>query len=217
MHGVTTLLLVSHHPLFTNGLSALFKAERSHRVVAESLDGPAALEAAARLEPDVIVVDLIAQVLNGLAMLRQLNKHAPRARIVALSMCTEVSYVSEALRSGASAYVLKSENFQGLLRAVKDAAAGRQYISPTLDATAIRRQAARRRIADPYEGLTVRERQVLQLVAAGRTSAQIAERLGISRRTAETHRANIYKKLLLENSTELVAFALRRGLVTRDA
>jgi DNA-binding NarL/FixJ family response regulator len=111
---------------------------------------------------------------------------------------------------------LKSENFHGLLRAVKEAASGRQYISPALDATAIRR-AARQQIADPYEGLTVREQQVLQLVAAGRTSAQIAERLGISRRTAETHRANIYKKLLLENRTELVAFALRRGLVTRDA
>ena len=214
MDGVTTLLLVSGHPLMTNGLCALFKTERSYRVLAETVDGPVAIEAAARLGPHVVIVDLIAQALNGLAMVRQIRKRVPRARIVALSMCTEAAYVSEALHNGVSAYVLKSENFRGLLRAVRDAVSGRQYISAMLDAAAIRRQAARGR-ADPYESLTLRERQVLQLAAEGRTSAQIAERLGISRRTAETHRANIYKKLMLENRMDLVAFALRRGLVTR--
>jgi DNA-binding NarL/FixJ family response regulator len=125
--------------------------------------------------------------------------------------------VSHALRSGASAYVLKSENFDGLLGAVKEACGGRQYLSAPLDAKVIREQISRQGAMGPYEELTARERQVLQLAAEGRTSAQIAERLGISRRTAETHRANIYKKLLVDNRTDLVAFALRRGLLTRDA
>src|SRR5690242_9623024 len=118
MNAVTTVLLISRHPLVTNGLRALFEAERSYRVLAECIDEPAAVQTAARLGPNVIVVDLVMQALNGLSMVRQIRKHVPRARIVALSMCTEVAYVSETLRTGASAYVLKSENFRGLLRAV---------------------------------------------------------------------------------------------------
>lgn len=200
----------------TDGLAALFHRERDFRVVGVATEGPVAMEIVRRTNPDVVVVDLITQAPDGLSLIRQLKKHAPRSAIVGLSMYTDEAYVSQALQNGASAYVLKSESFTDLVHAVREVTAGRQYLSPSLNAHAIRRRTAAGSRPDALERLTPRERQVLQLAAEGRTSAQIAARLGISRRTAETHRANIYKKLLVESHTDLVAFALRRGLLTRD-
>lgn len=202
----------------TDGLHALFQRESHFCVVGEVAESPAVSETARRAKPDVVVLDLLAQALNGLSVVRQIKRNAPGIHIVVLSMCTDEAYISQALQNGASAYVLKSENFTGLVRAVHEVTAGRQYLSPMLDPGAIkaRQSNAGGKHADRFEKLTARERQVLQLAAEGRTSAQIAARLGISPRTAETHRSNIYKKLLVKSHTDLVAFALRRGLLTRD-
>lgn len=216
MQSVTSLLLISRHKLMTNGLRVLFEAEQGFEVVGEVAEDEPAIETARRVGADVIVVDLIAQVLNGLSVIRDLRTRAPRSAIVALAMCTDKSYVSQALQNGARAYVLKSESFPDLVHAVREVTAGRKYLSAELDVDAIRQQVATGGRADRFESLTARERQVLQLAGHGCTSAQIAMQLGISRRTAETHRANIYKKLQVASQADLVAFALRRGLLTRD-
>jgi DNA-binding NarL/FixJ family response regulator len=213
---VTSLLLISRHRLISEGLRALFEAQPGLTVVGEVADSPQALEMAERTRPEVIVIDLIAQVLNGLAVIRDLKARAPRSAIVALSMCTEDSYVCQALQNGARAYVLKSDRFADLLDAIREVAAGRLYLSAGLDAEAIRQQLATGSHSDPFARLTAREQQVLQLSAQGLTSSQIAAQLGIRRRTAEAHRANIYKKLELTGHADLVSFALRRGLLTRD-
>jgi two-component system response regulator NreC len=216
MESVTSLLLISRHRLMIEGLRGLFEAQPGIDTVHEITDGPSVGETARRLDADVIVLDVIAQVLNALSVICELKSCAPRSAIVALSMCAEESYVSQALQNGASGYVLKSERFADLLGAVRQVAGGRLYLSPGLDADAIRQQVAGDNRADKFETLTARERQVLHLAAKGGTSAQIALRLGISRRTAETHRANIYKKIGFASHADLVSFALRRGLLTRD-
>jgi two-component system response regulator NreC len=213
---VTTLLLVSRHKVMTDGLRALFEAEPWLNVVGQISDTPAALEAVRFSDPSVIVLDLIAQALKGVSVIRQLKTYAPRSHIVALSMCTEDSYVSQALQNGASGYVLKSEGFAELLHAVREVVGGRTHLSPALDADAIRRLVGSGDPADRFESLTPRERQVLHLAAQGLTGAQIAARLAISKRTAETHRANIQKKCGFASHADLVSFALRRGLLTRD-
>jgi DNA-binding NarL/FixJ family response regulator len=200
----------------TDGLRVLFQAEPGLNVVGQITDTPAALETVRSIDAAVIVLDLIVQVLNGVSVIRQLKTSAPHSEIVALSMCTDNSYVSQALQKGASGYVLKSEGFVELLHAVREVAAGRKHLSSGLNADAVRQLVASGDRADRFESLTARERQVLHLAAQGFTSAQIAGRLGISRRTAETHRANVQKKFEFASHAELVSFALRRGLLTRD-
>jgi DNA-binding NarL/FixJ family response regulator len=186
-------------------------------VVGVTPDDPAGVQSIQRVDADVVVVDLIVQALHGVSLIRDIKACAQRSAIVALSMCVEEAYVAQALQNGALGFVLKKQGFDELARAVRHAAAGRQYLSPGLDADAIRRYVASSDRADRFENLTAREREVLQLAALGSTSAQIATQLGISRRTAETHRANICKKLDFEAHVDLVSFAVRRGLVTRDA
>jgi DNA-binding NarL/FixJ family response regulator len=196
-------------------LKVLLQSRREFSVVGEISDNATVIRAA-QIDADVIILDLIAQALNGLSIIRQLKARAPESSIVVLAMCAEESYVSHALQNGASGYVLKSENFAALACAVRAVISGRQYISPSLNADAIRERVASGGCADKFESLTARERQVLHLTAQGCTSARIAVQLSISPRTAEAHRANIYKKLDFASHAELVVFALRRGLLTRD-
>jgi DNA-binding NarL/FixJ family response regulator len=215
MQNVTRVLLVSRHRLIAEGLKVLLQSRREFSVVGEISDNATVIRAA-QIDADVIILDLIAQALNGLSIIRQLKARAPESSIVVLAMCAEESYVSHALQNGASGYVLKSENFAALACAVRAVISGRQYISPSLNADAIRERVASGGCADKFESLTARERQVLHLTAQGCTSARIAVQLSISPRTAEAHRANIYKKLDFASHAELVVFALRRGLLTRD-
>lgn len=218
MKQTTRILLAGRHKLMTDGLRALFEREADFRIVGQVADGPAAIDLIGRLKPDVVVLDLIMQALDALGAIGQIKKHAPATKIVTLSMCTDEPYVSQALSNGASAYVLKSENFGDLARAIREVLAGHQYLSPPLDNRAIKELQRRSggKHFDKFDTLTSRERQVLQLAVESRTSAQIAARLGISPRTAETHRSNIYKKLHIQSRADLIALALRRGLITRD-
>jgi two-component system response regulator NreC len=156
--------------------------------------------------------------LGGLELTHQAVRRSPRTRVVILTMHSAEPFVLEALEQGASAYVLKDAGVSELVRAIREAASGRRYLSPPLSDRAVaaytpRASAAKSR-DDPYERLTLRERQVLHLAAEGLRNPAIAERLGISVRTAETHRARVLAKLDLRNQTELVHWALRRGLVT---
>ncbi|MGE0126499.1 MAG: response regulator [Blastocatellales bacterium] len=212
---MTDILLADDHHIVRQGLKALLESEPHFRLVGEAGDGIEAVRLAERLRPDVLITDVMMPGLSGLEVTRQVTKSVPKTRVVILSMYADDAYVFEALRNGASGYVLKDSQASDLVRAVREVAAGRRYLSPPLSERSL--EVYRRKMAsapdDPYELLTTREREVLQLVAEGRTSAEIADRLFISPRTAEGHRGNLMRKLGLQNHTDLVLFALKRGIL----
>jgi DNA-binding NarL/FixJ family response regulator len=188
-------------------------------VLSEASDGLDTLRQVERFKPHVLVVDLMMPGIGGLEITRLVKRDFPQTRIVILSMHANEAYVIEALRSGASAYVLKEATADQLIHAIREAAAGRRYLSPPLSEHAIQAYALKSMDGaslDLYETLTTRERQVLHLAAEGHSSPEIAERLSISPRTAETHRANLMRKLGLHSQTELVQYAIRRGIVQVD-
>jgi two-component system, NarL family, response regulator NreC len=213
-----TIVLADDHQVVRQGLRALLKAEADFSVVGEAGDGLEALQLVEQLKPNVLVLDLMMPGLNGLEVCRQLNKHSPHTHIVILSMYSNEAYVLEALGNGASAYVLKDSSSADLVRAVREVAAGRRYLSPPLSDRAIEayQEKAKAAALDKYETLTTREREVMQLSAEGHTSTEIAARLGISSRTAETHRSNLMHKLGLHTQADLIRYALRRGIIPMD-
>ena len=156
--------------------------------------------------------------LNGLEVTRQVSQRAPQTRIIILSMHANEAYVLEALRNGASAYVLKDSRADDLVYAVREVMEGRRYLSPPLSERAINSyiRQANESTLDPYETLTNREREVLNLAAQGCNATEIAQKLSISGRTAETHRANLMRKLDLHTQTDLIRYALRRGIIALE-
>lgn len=211
----TTILLADDHRIVRQGLRALLAAEADFEVVGEADDGREALELVKRLSPDVLVLDLMMPGLNGLEVARQLPRQSPGVRVVVLSMHDDEGFVLEALANGVSGYVLKDSNSSDLVHAVREVAAGRRYLSPPLSDRAIEAYQQRARVGtmDKHETLTTREREVLQLSAEGHTSSEIAARLGISTRTAETHRSHIMHKLGLHTQSDLIRYAIRRGII----
>ncbi|MCM3901988.1 MAG: response regulator transcription factor [Pyrinomonadaceae bacterium] len=214
----TTIVLADDHQVVRQGLKALLEAEPDFRVVGEAGDGLQAIKRVELLSPRILVLDLMMPGLNGLDVTPKIKKCSPNTQVVILSMYSNEAYVLEALGSGASAYVLKDSSSDDLVHAVREAAAGRRYLSPPLSDRAIEvyQQKAKATTIDRYETLTSREKEVLHLAAEGHTSAEIAGRLGISARTAETHRSNLMHKLDLHTQAELIRFALRRGIVSID-
>ena len=214
----TTIFLADDHQVVRQGLKALLDAESDLRVVGEAGDGLQTIKRVELVSPRVLVLDLMMPGLNGLDVIPQIKKLSPHTQVVILSMYSNEAYVLEALSSGASAYVLKDSSSDDLVHAVREAAAGRRYLSPPLSERAIEiyQQRAKATILDRYETLTTREKEVLHLAAEGHTSVEIAHRLGISTRTAETHRSNLMHKLDLHTQAELIRFAIRRGIVTLD-
>ena len=212
------ILLADDHPIVRQGLRALLEAERGFRIVGEAGDGLEVADLVERLKPDVLVLDLMMPGLNGLEVTRQVTQRSPRTHIVILSMQDNEAYVLEALRNGADGYVLKQSTSDELVRAVREVIAGRRYLSPPLSEHAIKAymQKADSATLDRYETLTTREREVLHLVAGGCTNAEIAERLFISPRTVEVHRANMMHKLGLRTQTDLIRYALRRGILPME-
>lgn len=215
---MTTIVLADDHHLVRQGLRSLLEAEPDFSIVGETGDGLEAAQLVERLRPDVLVLDLMMPGLNGLEVTRQVSQRSPRTHVVILSMHPNEAYVLEALRAGAAAYVLKESTSAELVRAVREAVAGRRYLSPPLSERAIEvyMQKAESAALDPYETLTAREREVLHLAAEGHTNAEIADRLFISRRTVETHRANLMRKLGLRTQTDLISYALRRGILPME-
>lgn len=212
------ILLADDHNIVRQGLRALLQSEPHFRLVGEASDGIEAVRLAERLKPDVLITDLMMPGLNGLEVTRQVTKLLPQIRVIILSMYTNDAYVLEALKNGALGYVLKDSQAADLIQAVKEVIAGNRYLSPPLSERALELylQKVESVPDDPYELLTTREREVLQLVAEGRTSSEIATRLFISPRTAEGHRANLMRKLGLQNNADLIRFALKRGILPLD-
>ena len=211
----TTILLADDHRIVRQGLRALLAGESDFEVVGEADDGREALELVKRLNPDVLVLDLMMPGLNGLEVARQLPRQSPGVRVVVLSMYDDEGFVLEALANGVSGYVLKDSNSSDLVHAVREVAAGRRYLSPPLSDRAIEAYQQRAKVGalDKHETLTTREREVLQLSAEGHTNSEIAARLGISTRTAETHRSRVMHKLGLHTQSDLIRYAIRRGII----
>jgi DNA-binding NarL/FixJ family response regulator len=213
-----SILVADDHQVVRLGLRALLEAEADFKVVGEASDGLEAKTLVERLKPDVLVVDLMMPNLNGLEVARQVGHLSPNTKVIVLSMQASESYVLAALRSGVAGYVLKQSNMADLVRAVRDVLGGQSYLSPELSQRAIDayRQKAEQAASDPYDTLTPREREVLQLAAEGHTSAEIAEKLVISQRTVEMHRSNLMRKLGLSSQTDLVRYAVWRGILPID-
>jgi DNA-binding NarL/FixJ family response regulator len=213
-----TLLLADDHLIVRQGLQAVLKSQSDFQLVGEAADGPETVRLAERLRPDVLVLDLTMPGLNGLDVAKHISRRLPRTRIVVLSMHADLPYALAAVRAGASAYVLKEAGVDELVRAVRAVAAGRRYFSLPLSEADLEAYAGRTAETppDPYHTLTFREREVLQLTADGHSSAEIGERLFISPRTVESHRANLMRKLAVRNQKELIRYALGRGLVPGD-
>lgn len=214
----TSIVLADDHHIVRQGLRTLLEAEQEFTVVGETADGLKVADLVEQLRPDVLVLDLMMPGLNGLEIARQVSQRSPKTRIIILSMHANEAYVLEALRNGAAGYVLKDANPAEMVQAVREVTAGRHYLSRPLSERAIQTYARKAEAAplDLYETLTTREREIMQLAAESYSSTEIAARLGISPRTAETHRANLMRKLGLQSQTDLIRYAIRRGLLSVD-
>jgi len=211
-----SVFIADDHVVVRRGLRALLESEADIEVVGEAAEGRGALAEVERLQPDVLVLDLMMPGIGGLEVLKALaGRHVP-TRVVVLSMHANEAYVAEALRNGALAYVLKEASATDVLAAVRQVASGQRFLSPPLNEASIEAQLQHPPTSGstpPDQVLTARERQVLVLAAQGRTNQQIAEELQISRRTAESHRANLLRKLGLKGQQELIRYALRLGIL----
>ena len=216
---MTKIVLADDHRLMREGLRALLCAEPDFSVVGDAADGWAAIEAVARLQPDVLVVDLMMPGLSGLEVVRQVHERFPRVRIVVVSMCSSEEHVITALRQGALGYVLKDVSAEVLVQALRVVSGGRRYLCPPVSERAIEAYLRSSDVAplDLFDTLSPREREVLQLVAEGHTSAEVAGRLFLSARTVETHRSCLMRKMGFHNHTDLVRYALRHGLLPPEA
>jgi two-component system, NarL family, response regulator NreC len=215
MSPTVTIVLADDHQLVREGLRRLLEAEPGFDVVGEADDGLAVAPLVAKLRPRVLVIDLMMPGIGGIDATRQVIKESPDTRVVILSMHTAEPFVLEALRNGASAFVPKDAPGTELVKAIREVVAGRRYLSPPLSETVIRAFLAGTwgNATDAYDRLTTREREVLHLTAQGLSNKEIARRLDVSPRTAETHRTNLMRKLGFKNRTELIRFALKRGLL----
>jgi DNA-binding NarL/FixJ family response regulator len=213
--GKTTIILADDHHVVRQGLRVLLAAEADFTVVGEAGDGIEAIALVERLQPHVLILDLMMPGLNGLEATRQLRQALPGTQVLVLSMHANEAYVLAALRNGAAGYVLKDSPMTVLVQAVREVAAGRRFLGPRVCERAIETYLLRSEQTplDPYDTLTTREREILQLAAEGHTSPEIADRLFLSRRTVEAHRANLMRKLELSSQTDLIRFALRRGIL----
>lgn len=211
-----TIALAEDHHIVRQGLKALLSAEKNFRLVGEAADGLEAMTLVDRSKPNVLVLDLMIPRLHGLEVVRRVRTEYPATRVLVLSMHSDEPYVVEALRSGALGYVLKDCTTSNLPEAIRTVAAGKRYLSPALadrvmDAML---QTSGQPTLDAYETLTERERLILQLAAEGANNPDIATKLFISPRTAETHRSNLMRKLGLHSQTDLVRYAIRRKIIS---
>jgi two-component system response regulator NreC len=212
------LLLADDHTLVRQGLRKILEERREWEVVSEVGDGRAAVTAAVELKPDVAIMDAAMPLLNGIDATQQIVRRVPETRVLMLSMHSDEAYLTRALQAGATGYILKDSAGKDLLKGVEAVAAGQPFFSPAIERLMlddyVRRAAGITAVADRYETLSAREREIFQLIAEARTSREVAEYLDISPATVETHRARILQKLDIHNTAELVLYAVRRGVIS---
>ena len=214
----TTVILADDHKMLRNGLRFLFEQQEEFEVVGEAGDGRSAVRMVLDLEPDVLVMDIAMPDLNGIEATRQIKAVAPQVKVIALSMHADRRFVEGMLGAGASGYVLKSSASEELVSAIREVTSGRVYTSPKI--THVVMEGYVRKLTQPEPGepspITPREREVLQLLAEGKATKEIASHLHLSVNTVDTHRRHIMEKLDLHSVAELTKYAIREGLTSLD-
>ncbi|MEO8681754.1 MAG: response regulator transcription factor [Vicinamibacterales bacterium] len=211
------LLIGDDHTLVRHGLRKILEEKPEWEVVAEVGDGREAIRRTIALKPDVAVLDVGMPLLNGIDATQQIVRKVPETKVLILSMHSDETYVTRALQAGAKGYMLKDSAGKDLLKGVAAVAAGQSFFSPAVARLMLDdyvRRVGGTGVADRYDSLSEREREIFQLVAEGRTNKEAAELLSISPATVETHRAHILQKLDIHNTAELVLYAVRRGVIS---
>jgi len=216
-----SILLIDDHPLFREGLKSIIGRDGRFNVVGEAENGRHALKMVRNLKPDLIVVDISLPDVNGIQLTREIRKIFSEAKILIVSMHSKIDYIAEAFQVGAMGYVVKESATEGLLQALRSVAKGEYYLDSSVSPQVIRNlmklPVKEARITDSdYGSLTVREQEVMRMLAEGVPSKEIADKLFISPKTVENHRANIMKKLNLHSTMDLVRYAIKLGLIDVD-
>jgi DNA-binding NarL/FixJ family response regulator len=205
------ILLADDHAVVRQGFRRILEAQEDMEIVGEASNGREAVQLASELKPDLVVMDVAMPELNGIEATRRLTEASERTRVLALSMHKDAVYVREILRAGARGYLLKDAFESDMVTAVRAVARGEGYLSPAVSDSVLADY--RQHVTDPIDLLTTREREVLQLIAEGKTNKEIAGLLNLSVYTVDAHRGRIMEKLNLHSTGELVRFAVRKGLV----
>ena len=204
------VLLADDHTLVRQGLKSLLERE-GIQVVGEAQDGHEVLQLAAKLSPDVAVIDISMPILNGLDAARELKRSAPKTKTILLTRHDEDEYLIEALRAGVKGYILKNQAASDLVHAIQLVCRGQVYLSPGMSSVVVDAYLSKTQL--PVDPITSREREVLQLIAEGKSTKDIASLLGISVKTADSHRSRLMRKLDIHEVASLVRYAVRKGLV----
>jgi DNA-binding NarL/FixJ family response regulator len=210
-------LIADDHPLIRSGLRALLGREKEFEVVGEAADGYQALELVEQLKPDVVMLDVSMPRLNGIDVAKKISATTPSTRIIIVSIHSDESYVLRALKAGAKGYLLKASPEGDILNAVRAVAAGQAYLSPEMSRLLVEeyvREMRYRGVEDSYDLLSIREKEILQLLSSGTSNREIAEMIHVSVATVETHRTNIFQKLGIHSLPELILYAVRKGLLS---
>ena len=213
----TRVLIADDHPLIRSGLRALLSRESEFEVAGEAADGYQALELVEQLKPDVVMLDVSMPRLNGIDVAQKITEKTPSTRIIIVSIHSDEGYVLRALKAGAKGYLLKASPEGDILNAVRAVAAGQAYLSPEISRLLVEeyvREMRFRGVEDSYDLLSIREKEILQLLASGATNRQVAEMIHVSVATVETHRTNVFQKLGIHSLPELILYAVRKGLLT---
>jgi len=210
------ILLVDDHTVMRSGLKLLLEREPDFLVIGEAADGRAAIQLTEAISPDVVVMDIAMPVLNGIEAAARITSSKPKTAVIVLSMHSDESYVLRALKSGVKGYLLKDSAESDLIAAVRHVMTGKTFFSPAITNMLVQdyiREIRQRGVEDSYELLTSREREFLQLMAEGRTAKEIAADLNLSAHTIDTHQANIMRKLNVNSISELILYAMRKGII----
>jgi DNA-binding NarL/FixJ family response regulator len=213
----TRILVVDDHTVMRQGLCTMLKQEGEMEVVGQAEDGRAAVRLAREIQPDVVVMDVSMPDMNGIEAARRIKADNPEVKVVALSVHTNKRLVVEMLQAGASAYLLKSSDFEELVMAIAVALKGKVYLSPDIAGAVVEKISGGLGLdAEIESALTPREREVLQLLAEGKKPQDIADRLFVSIKTIEAHRRNIMRKLKADSLAQLTKYAIKAGLTSPD-
>jgi len=213
------ILLADDHTLVRKGIRSLLDAEEDIEVIGEAINGRDAVEQATRLHPDIVLMDITMPQLNGLEASRQILKASPQTKIIILSMYTNEEYIFQSLRVGVAGYLIKEAVVEELIFAIRSVYQGGSFLSPSVSGLVIdefRRQSISESQIDPYETLTDREREVLHLIAEGKSNREISDVLCLTVKTVEVHRSRLMEKLGIHGVADLTRYAIRKGLISPD-